>query len=40
VLARRDELARWSQEVDALRDAVERMEKRIERATAARTQQD
>jgi ubiquinone biosynthesis protein UbiJ len=40
VLARRDELARWSQEVDALRDAVERMEKRIERATATRMHQD
>jgi ubiquinone biosynthesis protein UbiJ len=29
VLARRDDVARWSQEVDALRDAVERLEKRI-----------
>jgi ubiquinone biosynthesis protein UbiJ len=36
VLARRDDAERWSQEVDALRDAVERLEKRIERALPAR----
>jgi ubiquinone biosynthesis accessory factor UbiJ len=29
MLARRDDVARWSQEVDGIRDAVERMEKRI-----------
>jgi ubiquinone biosynthesis protein UbiJ len=32
LLARRGDVVRWSQEVDALRDAVERLEKRIEQA--------
>jgi ubiquinone biosynthesis protein UbiJ len=31
LVAGRDDLARWSREVDALRDAVERLEKRLER---------
>ena len=35
LLARKDDLAQWAQEVDALRDAVERLEKRI-LAVAAR----
>ena len=29
MLARKDDVLRWSQEVDALRDATERLEKRI-----------
>jgi ubiquinone biosynthesis protein UbiJ len=40
MLARRDDVARWSQEVDALRDAVERLDKRIEQAAARRVRQD
>lgn len=36
LLARKEDVARFSQEVDALRDAVERLEKRIERAAAER----
>jgi ubiquinone biosynthesis protein UbiJ len=36
LLARKEDVARFNQEVDALRDAVERLEKRIERMAAAR----
>lgn len=36
LLARRDDVARWSREVDALRDDVERLEKRAARRLARR----